>query len=203
MTPKTMTPEYEDRAVRRRLRVVAIRIQQLWDRIEQIIALKVGPAGKDGLAGKDGKAGRDGKDGRDGKNGLDGKSGRDGVDGAAGKDGLKGRDGKDGRDGVDGIGVPPGGKIHQVLSKRSSKDFDTEWRYPDQAVDNRPTKRAKWAEQGGWLGLSEAQIIALIESRQRQEIFIDSGSGLPAVAYPALGFEEVEPGLYDMQVNVP
>jgi hypothetical protein len=40
---------------------------------------------------------------------------------------IKGEKGADGADGADGVGVPAGGGIGQVLAKKSSTDFDTEW----------------------------------------------------------------------------
>lgn len=44
-----------------------------------------------------------------------------------GTDGSKGDKGDKGNDGANGKGVPSGGLVGQVLSKKSSADFDTEW----------------------------------------------------------------------------
>lgn len=41
--------------------------------------------------------------------------------------GADGEDGADGKDGADGVGVPAGGSVGQVLSKKSDEDYDTEW----------------------------------------------------------------------------
>ena len=106
------------------------------------------------LNGKDGKNGKDGlpgKDGKDGKNGLPGKDGESpnlkigkvetspeygGASAKIRKNGNtdyldlvlpRGPQGFTGFDGKDGKGVAKGGSTGQILSKRSDKDFDTEW----------------------------------------------------------------------------
>lgn len=72
-------------------------------------------------------AGDTGVSGPAGLAGLDGAAGATGATGTAGTNGAEGLDGLDGATGVAGIGVPIGGLIGQVLTKKSGADFDAEW----------------------------------------------------------------------------
>lgn len=76
-------------------------------------------------------SGTPGQDGQDGQDGVDGKSAyelavENGFEGTV-TEWLASLHGKDGEDGVDGEGVPAGGSAGQVLVKKSSIDYDTEW----------------------------------------------------------------------------
>lgn len=44
-----------------------------------------------------------------------------------GEKGEHGTDGADGTDGENGVGVPPGGAVGQILSKKTAADYDTQW----------------------------------------------------------------------------
>ena len=96
------------------------------------------------LKGKDGRDGRDGLNGQNGKDGKDGRNGANGATGAAGQNatisitnstqpcstgltvtgngtnnlGLK----------FTGSNLPSGGKIDQILAKKSDNDCDVEWK---------------------------------------------------------------------------
>ena len=72
-------------------------------------------------------AGDTGASGPAGLPGGTGATGTAGTDGTAGTNGTDGAPGADGAPGVAGIGVPVGGILGQVLTKRSSTDFDAEW----------------------------------------------------------------------------
>jgi hypothetical protein len=54
-----------------------------------------------------------------------GERGREGPDGPKGTQGLPGLKGEPGK------GVAEGGSTGQFLAKKSDKDFDTHWRWPD------------------------------------------------------------------------
>ena len=100
-----------------------------------------------------GKDGRDGRDGLNGQNGKDGKDGRDGANGAIGATGATGAAGQNATisvtnstqpcstgltvtgNGTNNLGLkftgsnlPSGGKIDQILAKKSDNDCDVEWR---------------------------------------------------------------------------
>lgn len=55
---------------------------------------------------------------------------QDGTDGAQGPKGATGDPGKDGATGPAGPGVPTGGTAGQVLTKKSSTNYDTQWSTP-------------------------------------------------------------------------
>jgi len=74
-----------------------------------------------------GDTGAQGTSGPAGLPGGTGATGAAGTDGAAGINGTDGAPGADGATGAAGIGVPAGGTIGQVLTKRSGTDFDAEW----------------------------------------------------------------------------
>lgn len=108
-----------------------------------------GPAGKDGADGSDGatfypSVSSDGTlswtndggkvnptpvniRGPQGQPGADGQQGIQGVPGPQGPAGADGQDGQKGDKGDPGVGVPAGGTIGQVLTKKSNTDYDTEW----------------------------------------------------------------------------
>lgn len=62
--------------------------------------------------------------------GANGTNGTNGVDGKDGKDGKDGTNGTNGADGAPGVGVPTGGTTGQVLVKKTSTNYDTEWQTP-------------------------------------------------------------------------
>ena len=74
-----------------------------------------GPQGPAGTAGAPGPQGVQGVPGPTGPQGLAGTAGAPGPQGVAGTAGTN------------GVGVPVGGTTGQVLAKRSSTDFDTNW----------------------------------------------------------------------------
>ncbi len=103
-----------------------------------------------------GRDGRDGRDGLNGQNGKDGKDGRNGANGAIGATGATGATGAAGQNatisvtnstqpcstgltvtgnGTNNLGLkftgsnlPSGGKIGQILAKKSDNDCDVEWK---------------------------------------------------------------------------
>ena len=98
-----------------------------------------GPAGErgpQGLQGEPGPAGERGPEGPQGKpgpagergpQGLQGEPGPAGPKGDTGPAGPKGDTGPAGKIGPQGPGVAAGGTKGQVLAKKSSENFDTEW----------------------------------------------------------------------------
>jgi hypothetical protein len=80
-----------------------------------------GPAGSTGATGATGAAGATGATGAAGSTGATGAAGATGATGAAGATGATG---------ATGPGVATGGTIHQVLTKLSSTNYDTDWETP-------------------------------------------------------------------------
>jgi Collagen triple helix repeat (20 copies) len=83
--------------------------------------------------GTEGLPGPEGPQGPIGPQGPPGPSGSPGVDGAPGTPGAKGDtgpQGSQGEPGATGPGVPIGGATGQLLVKRTSTDFDTQWGTP-------------------------------------------------------------------------
>jgi len=66
--------------------------------------------------------------------GPQGEPGKDGAQGPAGADGKDGAPGRDGVDGAPGEGVPAGGTTGQILAKKSTADYDTEWVDPQEGA---------------------------------------------------------------------
>ena len=123
-----------------------------WKNIIAYSDLK-GKDGRDGRDGKDGVDGQNGRNGRDGINGKNGKDGRNGANGAAGTAGTTGAAGQNATisvtnstqpcstgltvtgNGTNNLGLkftgsnlPSGGKIDQILAKKSDNDCDVEWK---------------------------------------------------------------------------
>lgn len=127
-----------------------------WKNVIAYSDLLKGQNGQDGKDGKDGKDGRNGINGQNGQNGKDGKDGRNGVNGARGATGATGATGSAGQNatisatnstqpcstgltitgnGTSNLGLqftgknlPAGGKINQVLGKKTDNDCDVEWK---------------------------------------------------------------------------
>jgi hypothetical protein len=74
-----------------------------------------------------GEPGPKGDQGIQGEAGPKGDQGIQGVAGPKGDQGIQGDQGLQGVPGTNGQGVPVGGAINQLLSKKSATDFDTEW----------------------------------------------------------------------------
>ena len=87
----------------------------------------VGPEGPQGQIGLQGPVGPEGPIGPQGPRGVQGDVGPAGPQGDVGPQGPKGEQGKPGENGV---GVPVGGTVGQVLTKKTATDYDTEWTDP-------------------------------------------------------------------------
>ena len=77
--------------------------------------------------GLTGPTGPQGPIGPTGPQGPVGQTGATGPQGPTGQTGATGQQGPTGPQGPAGQGVPSGGLIGQVLSKKSTDDFDAEW----------------------------------------------------------------------------
>jgi lysophospholipase L1-like esterase len=77
-----------------------------------------------------GDTGAQGLQGIQGLKGDKGDQGIQGIQGAKGDTGAQGAQGIQGVKGNDGAGVPSGGATGQVLAKKSSTDYDTQWTTP-------------------------------------------------------------------------
>lgn len=89
-----------------------------------------GPKGDKGDKGDTGEQGIQGIQGIQGERGIQGIQGIQGVQGETGETGATGAQGERGIQGEPGVGVPTGGTIGQVLTKKSGTDRDTEWADP-------------------------------------------------------------------------
>lgn len=95
-----------------------------------------GQDGANGLSGLQGPAGPQGDPGQNGADGLPGPAGAQGPQGDPGPPGPQGNPGQNGLPGPpgqDGIGVPSGGTMGQILTKKSNIDYDTTWVAPSAA----------------------------------------------------------------------
>ena len=101
----------------------------------------MGPAGPPGATGNTGPAGPQGPVGNTGATGSQGPQGVQGIPGAQGSTGATGPQGPIGNTGPAGpqgptgpsgptAGLPTGGAINTVLSKKSAADYDTQWAVP-------------------------------------------------------------------------
>lgn len=98
-----------------------------------------GPAGADGATGPQGPQGVKGDTGATGSQGpagTTGPQGPQGTTGAQGPQGIPGTAGATGSTGPAGPGVAAGGTTSQVLTKKSTTDFDTEWTNPASTAPN-------------------------------------------------------------------
>jgi collagen type VII alpha len=92
-----------------------------------------GPQGDVGATGSTGETGPTGPTGETGPQGLQGVTGPTGVTGATGDTGATGPTGPTGLTGPTGStgptgqGVPTGGTEGQILAKKTSTDYDTQW----------------------------------------------------------------------------
>lgn len=73
--------------------------------------------------------------GTKGDRGDQGLTGDQGLRGEKGDPGERGLDGTNGSNGTDGAGVPLGGAVGQVLTKKSNNPYDTQWVTPDYLSD--------------------------------------------------------------------
>lgn len=87
----------------------------------------VGPAGPVGPKGDKGDAGLQGPQGLVGPAGPKGDPGIQGPPGPQGDPGVAGAVGPGGPQGSAGPGLPAGGAVGQIPSKKSATDFDVEW----------------------------------------------------------------------------
>lgn len=87
----------------------------------------VGPQGPQGIQGERGPAGPAGPEGPIGPAGPQGNIG---PQGPIGETGSIGPQGPQGEPGAAGVGVPVGGTVGQVLTKKTETDYDTEWADP-------------------------------------------------------------------------
>lgn len=83
-----------------------------------------------GDTGAQGPAGPEGPQGPQGVQGPAGPQGEQGIQGVQGEQGIQGIQGEQGEQGDPGVGVPTGGFANQILAKRSSTDYDTQWVTP-------------------------------------------------------------------------
>ena len=93
-----------------------------------------GPKGDTGAQGPKGDTGATGAQGPQGETGATGATGPKGDTGPQGETGATGAQGPQGPAGADGVGVPSGGTQGQVLKKKTSTDYDTEWANESGAV---------------------------------------------------------------------
>ena len=109
----------------------------IWD-IEkqnwQDIGALQGPAGPQGPQGIQGPAGTDGAQGPIGPQGPQGEQGIQGIQGPSGEQGIQG---------PAGPGIATGGTTGQFLKKKSSANYDTEWKDFEETDPTVPS----WAKQ--------------------------------------------------------
>lgn len=89
-----------------------------------------GPEGPAGPQGPQGIQGEPGPAGPEGPIGPAGPQGNIGPQGPIGETGSIGPQGPQGEPGAAGVGVPVGGTVGQVLTKKTDTDYDTEWADP-------------------------------------------------------------------------
>jgi collagen type VII alpha len=87
----------------------------------------VGATGSTGATGPTGATGETGPQGLQGVTGPTGVTGATGDTGATGPTGPTGLTGPTGSTGPTGQGVPTGGTEGQILAKKTSTDYDTQW----------------------------------------------------------------------------
>lgn len=90
------------------------------------------------------RSGDTGAQGFQGIQGIQGETGPQGIQGAQGPQGIQG---ETGAAGANGVGVPTGGTTGQILSKKSTTDFDTEWTTHSSGGDTLPTASAEYRGQ--------------------------------------------------------
>ena len=108
------------------------------------------------------RSGDTGAQGFQGIQGIQGETGPQGIQGAQGPQGIQG---ETGAAGANGVGVPLGGSVGQLLSKKSETDFDTEWVTHSGGGDTLPTASAAYRGQYfilyGGTGVADAVYVCI------------------------------------------
>ena len=149
-----------------------------------------GQTGFQGIVGPQGIQGPVGPKGDKGDIGPEGPRGAQGYHGPMGPSGgEKGEKGDQGLPGANGAGVKNGGLTGQVLAKKSSGDYDTEWVTP--------------ASGGGGGSLSSIRVKSMTNDDGNQGLFITgSGGADSSVSKPQQAYTLTGNGEFDINLAV-